>query len=222
MSYLFLWIALIVAIIDWIAVARDWRRVEYIAKPAVIIILLVWLVINKGFSSWMIWFGIGLIFSFVGDIWLLLPEKFFIAGLFSFLLTHIAYIIGFNPTLPQTNIASFILAAFVGISAAQIYNKVAAGLIKKEQEDLRIPSLLYTVMISLMLLSALLTLVRTSWDALAAITVSMGALLFFISDALIAWNKFIHSIPNGRLYIMITYHLGQFGIIIGTAIHYLS
>jgi uncharacterized membrane protein YhhN len=222
MSYILLWIALIVAFIDWIAIARKWRRVEYIAKPAVIIILLIWLVINDGFSSWTIWFGIGLVFSLFGDIFLLLPEKYFKAGLFSFLLTHIAYTIGLNPTLPQTNIAGLILAALVGITAAQIYNRVAAGAINKGQPELRIPFLLYTVVISLMLLSALLTLVRPAWDALSAITVSIGALLFFISDSLIGWDKFIRSIPNGRSYIMITYHLGQFGIIIGSTLHYLS
>ena len=221
MPYLLLWIALIVAFVDWISTAKKWQKVEYIAKPTVIIILFVWLVIHNGLSSWTIWFGIGLVFSLFGDILLLLPEKFFIVGLFSFILTHLAYIIGFNPTLPQTNIASLILAALVGITAAQTYNKIAAGAIKKGQRELRIPILIYTVVITLMLLSALLTLVRPTWDALSAIIVSIGALLFFISDSLIGWNKFFQTIPNGRTYIMITYHFGQFGIIIGAALHYL-
>ena len=222
MSYLFLWIALIIATIDWLAVAKDWQRVEYLAKPAVIVALLVWLGANDGFSGWMIWFGIGLLFSLIGDICLMLPGGFFRAGLYSFMLTNIAYIIGFNPTLPPVNIASLALAALVGITTAQIYNKVNAGVSRKGQENLRIAVLLYTVVLCLMLLSALQTLVRPSWDALSAISVSIGALLFFISDSLISWNKFVNVIPNGRFYIIITYHLSQFSIIVGAGLHYLS
>jgi uncharacterized membrane protein YhhN len=222
MSYLLLWFALIVAAIDWIAVSKHWRKVEYIAKPAFIVILLIWLGINNGFINWMIWFGIGLVFSLLGDIFLMLPGRYFRAGLFSFLITHLMYIIGFNPNLPPVNIASLVLAVLVGITAAQIYNKVVAGTIRKGQQGLRIPLLLYTAGISLMLLSALLTLVRPSWDALSAIIVSSGALLFFISDSLIGWNEFVSNFPKSRLYIMITYHLGQICIIVGAGLHYLS
>jgi uncharacterized membrane protein YhhN len=221
MSYLLLWIALIIAALDWLALANDWRRVEYLAKPAVILSLLAWLGTNNGFNNWTIWFGIGLLFSLVGDICLMLPREFFRAGLYSFLLTLVAYTIGFNHTLPPANVASLILAVLVGITASQIYNKVAAGLTRKGQDNLRISILLYAVVISLMLLSTLLTLVRPSWNALSAITVSMGGLLFFISDSLIGWNRFVNVVPKGRLYVTITYHLGQFCIIFGAALHYL-
>ena len=221
MSYLLLWIALIIAALDWLAIANDWRRVDYLAKPAVIVVLLAWLGTNNGLSNWTIWFGIGLLFSLVGDICLTLPRELFRAGLYSFLLTHVAYIIGFNHTLPPANVASLILAVLVGITTSQIYNTLAARLTRKGQDNLRNPILLYTVVISLMLLSALLTLVRPSWDALSAISASMGGLLFFISDSLIGWNRYVNVVPNGRLYVTITYHLGQICIIFGAALHYL-
>lgn len=222
MSYLFLWIAIIIAPLDWLAVAFDWRKIEYLAKPAVILALLAWLGMNDGVSGEMIWFEIGLLFSLIGDICLLFPKKLFIVGLVSFLLTHIAYTIGLNPTLPPVNIASMILAVLVGITTAQIHNRMAAGLTKKGQENLKIPILIYAIAISLMLLSALLTLVRPSWEAFFAIFVSTGAMLFYISDGLIGWNRFVNPIPNGRLFTMVTYHIGQFGIIVGAALHYLA
>ena len=221
MSFSFLWIALVIAFVDWAAVARKWRKLEYLAKPAVIISLLAWIGTNDGFQGQMIWFGLGLVFSLFGDIFLMLPKDLFVAGLVSFLFAHISYIIGYNQTLPPVNIPSLILAVIVGITAAQIYNRIAIGLAKSEQDKLKIPVILYTFVISLLLVSALLTLVRPSWEALPAILSSIGALLFFVSDTLLAWNKFVDAIPKGRILVMITYHLGQMGIIIGAGLHYI-
>lgn len=73
-----------------------------------------------------------------------------------------------------------------------------------------------------MLLSALLTLVRPSWDPYFTILVSTGAMLFSISDWLIGWNRFVNPIPSGRLITIVTYHIGQFGIIVGATLHYLA
>ena len=42
----------------------------------------------------------------------------------------------------------------------------------------------------------------------------VGALLFYSSDALIAWNTFVKSYPWGRVTIMVTYHLGQIGLVL--------
>ena len=36
-----------------------------------------------------------------------------------------------------------------------------------------------------------------------------GATLFYASDALIAWNKFVREHGWGRLAIIVTYHVGQ-------------
>jgi hypothetical protein len=40
----------------------------------------------------------------------------------------------------------------------------------------------------------------------------VGAGLFYVSDALIAWNRFIEARPWGDLAIIVTYHLGQIGL----------
>ena len=36
-----------------------------------------------------------------------------------------------------------------------------------------------------------------------------GAALFYCSDALIAWTRFIRDFRHGRLAVMVTYHLAQ-------------
>lgn len=41
-----------------------------------------------------------------------------------------------------------------------------------------------------------------------------GASSFYASDALIAWTRFLRDVPHGRVWIMVTYHLGQAGLVL--------
>lgn len=222
MSYLLIGVALLVAIADWVAVATQRKTLEYFAKPGVMLVLLVWLWQASGFSGSLIWFGLGLVFSMAGDIFLMLPRERFIAGLVAFLLAHVAYVVGFNQTPTAFNLAGFILAVLVALVFLRVYRRIAAGLDASGQAALKTPVLIYSLVISVMLLSALLTLAADTWQAGAAILVSAGALLFFLSDTLLAWNKFVTPIKWGRLAVIITYHLGQILITVGAALHYLS
>jgi len=222
MSYLLIGVALIVAITDWVAVATRRKTLEYFAKPGVMLVLLVWLWQASGFSGSLIWFGLGLVFSMAGDIFLMLPRERFIAGLVAFLLAHVAYIIGFNQTPTAFNLAGFVLAVLVALVFLRVYRRIAVGLDSSGQPALKTPVLVYSLVISVMLLSALLTLAADTWQAGAAILISAGALLFFLSDTLLAWNKFVTPIRWGRLAVIITYHLGQILITVGAAWHYLS
>jgi uncharacterized membrane protein YhhN len=221
MNNLFLGLTLAIAVLDWLAVAKGWRKVEYFAKPGVMVALLAWLVVNGGLTGQMIWFAIGLAFSLAGDVFLMLPQEQFIAGLVSFLLAHVAYLIGFNPSLPPLNPGSLILAVLVFGTAIQIYRRISAGLQTSGKSSLKAPVLVYSIVISLMLLSALITLIRPEWNAAPALVASAGALLFFLSDTLLAWNKFVSALPYGRLLVMVSYHIGQILITIGAAMHYL-
>ena len=55
----------------------------------------------------------GLLFSITGDIFLMLPDVKFLPGLISFLFAHIAYILGFNSSIPDLSFAGLILAILV-------------------------------------------------------------------------------------------------------------
>jgi uncharacterized membrane protein YhhN len=80
----------------------------------------------------------------------------------------------------------------------------------------------YTIVISVMLFSAMLTLLGEKWISTQALTVCAGAALFFLSDAILAWNKFVSPIRYGRLMNMVSYHLGQLLIALGAAQHFLE
>jgi len=77
------------------------------------------------------------------------------------------------------------------------------------------PVVVFGIVISVMLYAAMSTMYDPLWKANAALFVSLGAFLFWISDLILAWNKFVSPINNGRLFNIMIYHLGQIGLIAG-------
>jgi len=214
---------LAVAILDWIAVAKGWKKIEYLAKPLTMVALFLLLALVGRLSSLpLVFFGVGILFSLAGDVFLMFSDRWFILGLVSFLLAHVAYIIGFNIPLPAVSLTwALVVALVLAFSAARLLRGIVAGLAAKGQGKLIVPVIVYGVVITLMLLSAMLTLFRADWpSAAAAGLVSIGAMLFFFSDAILAWNKFVAPIKNGRLVNMMTYHLGQIALIVGVLIQF--
>ena len=185
MTFTFLWIALVVAIIEWVAVAKQWKSLEYAAVPGVTLALLAWLYSVSGWRGHLVWFAIGLALSLAGDVLLVLPKEQLIAGLVAFLLVQVAYLVGLNDTPPPVNLASIAIAVLVGATALRIYRGIAAGLVASGHHSLKMPVLAYVSAISLMLISALLTMVRSEWMAGAAWLMGTGAILFFLSDTML-------------------------------------
>ncbi len=112
-------LAVLVALADWYAVDKNITWLRYSSKPLVIILLGTWLLLQPISFSILFWFFLALVFSLIGDIWLLAPSRFFMAGLASFLLAHVCYIIGFNQhqlppfTWPVVQLVSFFI--FLGV-----------------------------------------------------------------------------------------------------------
>ena len=75
--------------------------------------------------------------------------------------------------------------------------------------------------LGLMVLAALCTLARPAWDLGAAALVSAGAVLFMLSDAVLAWNKFVAPVRQGPMLIIMAYHVGQMLLTAGVARQYL-
>lgn len=217
----------VIAATDWLAVAKGWKKVEDIAKPAVMLFLLGLLARFGGLSSLpLICFALGIFFSLAGDIFLMLSfyrfsNRWFIPGLLAFLLAHLVYITGLNTPLPDVSpIWSMGLAVLLALTAARLLRRIIAGVRQKGLRRLVFPVELYGTVITLMVLSALLTLYNTNWKMPAAGLVAIGALLFYFSDILLAWNKFVNPIRNGRLANMVLYHLGQFALIAGVILQF--
>lgn len=218
---IFLIAAFVFAALEALALWKNNPRLEYIAKPAVMIALFLWLWTSTGLNGALMWFGLGILLSLAGDVLLMISlDRLFLAGLIAFLLAHVAYIIGFNTPFPALSAWGFILAFIIGISGVRVIRRIIAPLHSKGQAGLRIPILLYALVISLMLLSAMLKLTDTSWQAGTALLVALGAFLFYLSDIILAWIKFVAPIQNGRIYNILAYHLGQIALIAGVVIQF--
>lgn len=215
-------VPLTLAALDWVAVARQWRRVGYLTKPGVIFALLAWLWLVTGLQTPAGWFAAGLLCCAAGDILLMLPRERFIWATFAFLLGMVCYTIGFNVTQPSAvDLPSVIIVLLVALTSQQIGRRIAAGLPQRGLQALRLPLVIYLVALSIMLASALLTLVRPAWEANAALACSTGGLLFYFSDLVIqAPNRLVKAVPTGRVWGRMTYQGAQILVILGVALQF--
>jgi uncharacterized membrane protein YhhN len=213
---------LIAAVADWVAVANGWKKIETIAKPITMVLLFGYLALAGGFGvTSLICFGLGIFFSLTGDVFLMLSDRWFIAGLVAFLLAHVAYIIGLNTPLGNISpLWAIGIGIILAITAARLLRRILAGVLEKGLPRLVVPVVAYGTVITLMLLSAFLTIYRIDWKTSASGLVSVGAILFYSSDIILAWNKFVKPIRNGRLMNMVAYHLGQIALIAGVVIQF--
>lgn len=217
----FLVAAFLFAGLELLALWKNWRLLEFLAKPAVMVCLFTWLALEGGLHDAVLWFRLGILFSLAGDIALLFIDRFFIYGLAAFLFAQVAYLVGFNTPFPDTAaIWSVGIAIVVGVSAARVIRKIVNGVRQKGQTRLVKPIIIYSLVITLMLLSALLTLFRPEWKSTPALLVSIGASLFYLSDIVLAWNKFVSPIRHGRMLNIGLYHLGQIAIITGITMQF--
>jgi uncharacterized membrane protein YhhN len=209
-------LAVLFAGINALAIWKGWRRVEYLTKPAVSLSLISGLAISTGLQGSAFWFGLGLFFSLLGDVILLSPsEKMFLAGLLVFLLTHICYLIGFRQQMLAPSAWSLVLISVILLNAVRLLRRIVGSMRARGMNRLVYPVIVYGLVISLMLYAAIATLSDHSWNVGAAILVSAGAFLFWISDLILAWNKFVSPLKIGRLVIVAAYQLGQISLIAG-------
>lgn len=211
-----LYLFLIIAPVEWIAAGKKWHKVRFITKPLSLVAMILWFGAIGGFHSSGWWFGAGLIFSLGGDVFLLLRRRFFIAGLLSFLIAHLCYITGFLQGQLKLSWFMILPIAIVVMIGVVAYPRIIGGVRRRlEHRYLLIPVILYMLTITTMLLTAMLTWFRPEWNIWAATAASLGAILFTVSDSLLAAGRFLRPVPYGNFLVMFTYHMGQLGIITG-------
>jgi alkenylglycerophosphocholine/alkenylglycerophosphoethanolamine hydrolase len=213
--YIFLILAIVFAALEAYATNKGLTKIEYFAKPAVMVCLFIWLYLTTGLKGAAFWFGIGILCSLTGDVLLLWLDRMFIYGLTAFLFAHIAYIIGFKDEFAMASIWSVLLLVMLGVSALRVMRRIILSIRTKGQPRLVVPVIVYSIVITVMLLAAMITLTDLTWKAGASLLVSAGAFLFYISDLMLAWNKFVIPIKNGRMLNIGLYHVGQIMLIAG-------
>ena len=161
---------------------------------------------------------LALIFSFAGDIILMIPDNnplFFIGGLLSFLVAHLFYTKLFTKLSPLSkNIIKKNPIWIVGIIL--FLTAFLSYLVPKIDTSLKIPVIAYALIICTMLLSTLSLEERIGKKPYYMIVT--GAILFVLSDSILAINKFdpaFRDITLMHALVMITYISAQGFIIYG-------
>jgi uncharacterized membrane protein YhhN len=162
----------------------------------------------------------GLFFSWIGDVVLQLidlptelgisQDLLFIGGLCAFLVTHVIYFIGFS--LPRGRNTIFRTHIW-GLVLVVLYGFIMLYFLYRSLGDMKVPVIAYTLIILVMLTAAINRYGKV--NGLSYILVLIGAILFVISDSLIAINKFHMKINFAGVMIMLTYVTAQYLIVRG-------
>jgi uncharacterized membrane protein YhhN len=197
LAWVLLGVTAVVAVVDWWAVTSGHIRVEWLAKPLVMVGLLAAMLalddVDRGVWAW---FLIAFVFGLLGDVFLLGPDRLFPAGLGSFLIAHLCAIVG----LLVAGVgggwlllgAAIVLVALVAVAPKVVVGATAHGL--------RVPVVAYLVVLGAMTAIAVGT---GEWWAAA------GGVLFLVSDAILGWNRFARPFAWSRPAVHVTYHLAQ-------------
>jgi uncharacterized membrane protein YhhN len=182
------------------------------AKPLLMISLaLYFIAASRGYPAWRIYVVLALIFSWAGDVFLI-SSDWFTAGLIAFLIAHIFYIIAYQKTgAASGELRSLDIIKFV------LYGIVLIGLIYPGLGDMLIPVLVYALVLLAMGVWAHKRRQATSPASFKL--VAAGAILFALSDGLIAVNKFAFEIPAERILVMTIYMTAQYLIVQGLIKH---
>lgn len=196
------------------AIQENNELLKFIFKPMIVLSLIGYFVtatnvITNRLKHWII---IALIFSWFGDVLLMFEPKgplFFILGLSAFLIAHLFYILFFHQVRLQQSISGKPLLLIL----VAVFYFVLMMILEPYLASMKLPVMIYGVVISFMLLLALHMLYMNNKKA--GKLLATGALLFVASDSILAINKFYISFPLAGIAIMLTYGLAQFFIIKG-------
>lgn len=186
---------IIFALIFCYAVYIENDILRTIIKPIPLILLLILLKPNSIFKSLIF---IGLIFSLLGDIFLMKVLDMFIFGLGSFLIAHIFYILAFRKRIKALNLLSSI-PFYLAAAALAYYFYPYLG-------DMIIPVFIYIFVIMTMVWRAFL---QRKFDKFAY-PAFIGAFLFAFSDTNIAFTKFVQDYEYSKVITIILYWSAQF------------
>ncbi|MBO9634186.1 MAG: lysoplasmalogenase [Chitinophagaceae bacterium] len=211
-----LYLFLLDVMADLVAVYLGCTSLRYATKPLLMLLLLGWFASyylqDKRGRMLVIW---ALLFSCGGDTLLMFTsnnELFFILGLVSFLVAHIFYLLFFirvkkqnRPGKPWHPVIVFLMLVYIG---------VLFYILKPGAGALKVPVLIYASVLGAMLLSAIHAFHFPA--QLAGAFCVTGAMLFVLSDSLLALDKFHQSIKAAPLLVMTTYSLAQLLLVTGS------
>jgi len=193
---------LISAFLYFFGIKTKNQKLLYLHKPLTMLFI-IFLAINGAATSWTalgMWIIIGLLFSLIGDVFLMLPSDRFLYGLISFLLAHASYIFAFLQ-FSSLEKGNYLLTGFLAVVALLFLLRLHKGVLAQGGKRLFFAVTFYILLISSMVWLAFLT--DNPWMITAAI-------LFYNSDAALAWDRFVKPLEHRSYIVMLTYFGAQY------------
>lgn len=179
-----------------------WPWLHYLAKPAATLLVLAMVAHTpspeRAYRRSLI---AGLALSTLGDVFLMLPGDWFVFGLGSFLLAHVAYLIAL------TRRARLFAAVWPFLAYAVLAGAVLWVLWPHLPGELRVPVVVYVIVLAAMAAQAAAVWWRLR-DAASALA-AWGGLSFVVSDATLAIDRFASPFAAASAAVLLSYWLAQ-------------
>lgn len=209
-------------LLDWSAIVFNWKTLKTFSKSLAMVLVILWTLVMAGWQlSSLIWILFaGQVFGLIGDIFLQLPRRWFLPGLGAFLAGHICYLVLFiikligifesgihNPYWGWWGMLGLLI--FLGLMT--VFDRSFSPISERRTEKpfLWLAIRTYAGVLSFIVVLSFLLISLISVRSLRQWLLPVGAVLFLVSDFLLAYRRFIKTFPNGQLLVRITYHMAQ-------------
>lgn len=201
-SRIFLSIFIIVSLADLLAILFNNLFWQTLFKPLIIPSLIAFYLSVSDQKNKL--FLLALFFSFLGDVLLLDKSNLFLYGIAAFLITQLLYIFIFSKGLKQSSWDIRVKSSI----PFMVFYIVLIWFLYPGLGPFLVPVLVYGFAISVFGVVSLVNFLTGNREITLYLLV--GAILFIISDSMIALHKFHSEKPSYGLLIMVTYISAQF------------
>ncbi len=191
------------SIVDIIGIIFSIPILVFIFKPFIILSLLFLYVFSL--PKRLKWYVMALELCFFGDVFLMFSrELFFIAGLVSFLIAHVLFVKIVVGRIKEFNFLKVIYSAipFLMVFSLLIFT------LKESLHEMLWPVIIYGLAIATFGTVSLIDFLNTK--SKKSLLMLSGAIIFMISDSLLAINKFYNPAHLFEVGVMVTYIIAQY------------
>jgi uncharacterized membrane protein YhhN len=201
----------------------DWRGLHLYTKPLLMPLLTVYTIsmVSVSLNKNILFTILGaLFFSWLGDSFLMYQQKddgFFMLGLGCFFAAHVLYIIMYRQISHRPVVDRYVLLKRLLSLVFIAFGLGLVWLIWGGLAEMKLPVAAYATVLIIMGIGAVWRFDQTNFPSF--MIVLAGAILFIISDSIIALDKFYLKKPNGGFWVMLTYISAQYLIVYGALKH---
>lgn len=214
-TYLFPALFITITVLEILGDMQGVRWLHYGCKPLIMASLLGYsqLGTSRRPSAWL---GVGMVFALLGDVFLMIREvDLFAIGLGAFLVMQLCYSMAFWQSIRRPTIRFVRLRWQQAIPFTLYLIGFLVVLYPAFSGNADRQLLWWPVVVYALCLCTMGFLASQRGKRAGAGWVTIGALLFILSDSAIAVNKFMVPIPGAPLLVMSTYAAAQYLIVLG-------